>query len=82
MASANTAFDLIRGMNDVKRIRMFRFSVLGIAESATGSSGLTSGSSLNTDSKHSGHTPPALTGAVHLLYFVPQALQMAIGSWP
>jgi hypothetical protein len=65
-------------MNDVKRIRMLRFSVSAIAEGATGSSGLTSLSSLNTDSKQLAQRPLALTGVAHLLYLVPQLLQMAI----
>src|ERR1700730_8622417 len=32
----------------------------------------------NSDSKQSRHTPLALTGVVHLLYFFPQDLQMAM----
>jgi hypothetical protein len=65
-------------MNDVNRIRAFGFSIGTISSADKSSSDVTSRSLFNLDSKQSAHNPRALTGVVHLLYFVPQVLQMAM----
>jgi hypothetical protein len=74
-------------MNDLKEIRErgLRFFsnslVVSLDESRTkdgGSARAALGAVCNSNSKHSVQIPFALTGVVHLLYFFPQDLQMAI----
>jgi hypothetical protein len=65
-------------MKDVSRIRVFGFSVDTISSADKSSSGATSRSLFNSDSKQSAHMPRALTGVAHLLYLFPQVLQKAM----
>jgi len=62
-------------MKDVIRIGACGFSAGAICTAGTCSSGWASGSLFNSVWKQSPHSPRALTGVVHLLYFLPQALQ-------
>jgi hypothetical protein len=80
MTNAKTILDRLRGINELNRIGTTDFS-----SSVTGASGAAKTLScedalcslLSSASKQAEQFPPALTGVVHLLYFVPQVLQIA-----
>jgi hypothetical protein len=71
-------------MNEPREIRERVRCVLGnsfifsLDEFPTEDDGSGLGAVSNANSKHSVQIPFALTGVVHLLYFFPQVLQMAI----
>jgi hypothetical protein len=71
-------------MNERKRIRVLSsVCVIGaIASGEPSSCGSACGFSLSPTSEQAPHTPLALTDAVHLLYLVPQTLQIATIAQP